>query len=257
MSDIADMQKARLLHESIIKTNPRHAAGWIGASRLEELDGQLKKARKIVKKGLSFCADSEDLWLEAARLQTHDETKQILIKAVQTIPKSVKLWLAAKSAEHERDKQIQILKRALQFIPDSIKLWKELIELESEEQARILLHKAVDCIPYCLDMWLALAKLETYQNAKVILNRARKNLPTELKIWVHAAKLEEVNGTIDLMPIIKNGIRLLGKYGVKVNREDWLQEARLAEEAGSFGTCEAIVSVTSDYELEPIDKERI
>jgi len=71
-------------------------------------------------------------------------------------------------------------------------------------------------------MWLALAKLETYQNAKVILNRARKNLPTELKIWVHAAKLEEVNGTIDLMPIIKNGIRLLGKYGVKVNREDWL-----------------------------------
>lgn len=41
LTDIADMKKARLLHESIIKTNPKHAAGWLGASRLEELDGQL------------------------------------------------------------------------------------------------------------------------------------------------------------------------------------------------------------------------
>jgi len=106
-------------------------------------------------------------------------------------------------------------------------------------------------------MWLALAKLETYKNAKVILNRARKNLPTEPKIWVHACKLEESNGAEDLSPIIKNGIRLLGKYGVNVTREDWLTEAKNAEDSGSPRTCEAIVKITSDFSLEPNDKERI
>ena len=97
----------------------------------------------------------------------------------------------------------------MKFIPDSIKLWKELVELESEDQARILLHKAVECIPYCLDMWLALAKLETYENAKVVLNRARRNLPNEPKVWIHAAKLEESNGSTEIGRIIKVAIKKL------------------------------------------------
>ena len=33
------MKKARLLYENVIKTNPKHSAGWIGAARLEEMDG--------------------------------------------------------------------------------------------------------------------------------------------------------------------------------------------------------------------------
>jgi pre-mRNA-processing factor 6 len=40
-------------------------------------------------------------------------------------------------------------------------------------------------------MWLALAKLETYENAKKVLNKALKALPQEHAIWINAAKLEE------------------------------------------------------------------
>ncbi len=46
-------------------------------------------------------------------------------------------------------------------------------------------------MPSCLDMWLALAKLETYENAKKVLNKALKALPQEHAIWINAAKLEE------------------------------------------------------------------
>ena len=67
----------------------------------------------------------------------------------------------------------KVLKRALEFVPNSELLWKELIELSSEGEARILLHKAVECIPSQLEFWLALAKLETYDNGKLVLNKAR------------------------------------------------------------------------------------
>ncbi len=52
-----------------------------------------------------------------------------------------------------------------------VKLWKELIELEGESEAKILLHRAVECVPHCLEMWVALAKLENYSNARVVLNK--------------------------------------------------------------------------------------
>ena len=35
-AEISDIQKARLLLRSVIRTNQRHAPGWIAAARLEE-----------------------------------------------------------------------------------------------------------------------------------------------------------------------------------------------------------------------------
>ena len=36
-AEISDIKKARLLLQSVISTNPKHAPGWIAAARLEEL----------------------------------------------------------------------------------------------------------------------------------------------------------------------------------------------------------------------------
>jgi len=65
------------------------------------------------------------------------------------------------------------------------------VAIENEEEAKLLLYKAVECVPYQTDIWLALAKLEIYQNAKKILNNAIKMIPNDYTIWMHAAKLEE------------------------------------------------------------------
>lgn len=40
--------------------------------------------------------------------------------------------------------------------------------MASEEDARVLLSRAVECCPTHVELWLALAKLESYDNAKKV-----------------------------------------------------------------------------------------
>lgn len=63
--------------------------------------------------------------------------------------------------------------------------------MESPEEAKTLLYKAVKCIPDSTELWLALAKLEDYENAQSVLGKALESLPTDFTLWVNAAKLEE------------------------------------------------------------------
>lgn len=67
-AEIGDIKKARLLLNSVITTNPKHAPGWIAAARLEEVAGRPVQARNLIAKGCEQCPKNEDVWLEAARL---------------------------------------------------------------------------------------------------------------------------------------------------------------------------------------------
>ena len=66
-----------------------------------------------------------------------------------------------------------VLRRALEFVPKSVKLWKAAVELESADDARVMLHRAVECVPESVELWLALARLENYNEAKAVLNKVR------------------------------------------------------------------------------------
>lgn len=74
-AEISDIKKARLLLKSVIQTNPKHPPGWIAAARLEEVAGKIAAARALAMKGTEACPQSEDVWLEAARLQTPENAK--------------------------------------------------------------------------------------------------------------------------------------------------------------------------------------
>lgn len=65
----SDIKKARMLLKNVRKTNPHHPPGWIASARLEEVAGRLVQARKIITRATEMCKDSEDVWLEAARIQ--------------------------------------------------------------------------------------------------------------------------------------------------------------------------------------------
>ena len=67
-AEIGDIKRARMLFDSLIKSNPKHAPGWIAAAALEEHAGRMVAARKLIKQGCEQCSKSEDVWLEAARL---------------------------------------------------------------------------------------------------------------------------------------------------------------------------------------------
>lgn len=67
-AEIGDIKRARMLFDSLVKSNPKHSPGWIAAACLEEHAGRMVAARKIIKMGCEQCPKSEDVWLEAARL---------------------------------------------------------------------------------------------------------------------------------------------------------------------------------------------
>ncbi|KAJ2987881.1 hypothetical protein NUW54_g9292 [Trametes sanguinea] len=166
-AEIGDIKRARMLFDSLVKSNPKHAPGWIAAARLEEHAGRMVAARKMIKQGCEQCPKNEDVWLEAARLHNNDDAKVILANAVQHVGQSVKIWLAAADLEHDVKAKKRVLRKALEHIPNSVRLWKETVNLESSAvDARILLSRAVEVIPQSVELWLALARLETPDKAK-------------------------------------------------------------------------------------------
>jgi pre-mRNA-processing factor 6 len=255
-AEIGDFKKARLLLKSVITTNPKHPPGWIALARLEERAGKIVKARKIIARGCQNCGTNEDVWLEAARLNTPQNAKIILASGVKAAPLSVKLWIAAAQLEQELPNKKLVLRKALESIPESVRLWKAAVELEESDVARILLSRAVECVPHSVEMWVALAHLETYDKARVVLNSARKAVPTDHTIWIEAAKLEEANGNADhVRPLIHRGFSTLARHNVVLPREQWLKEAEVCETAGHPVTAAAIVGEAISLGLEDVDKK--
>ena len=90
------------------------------------MDGKLPAARALAQRGCENCPDNEDVWVEAARLQTPDNAKAVLARGVERLPNSVKLWMHAAQLETEVDRKKRVLRRALEQIPQSVRLWKAL-----------------------------------------------------------------------------------------------------------------------------------
>lgn len=246
-----------MLLRSVITTNPKHGPGWIAAARLEEDARNIVEARKLILQGCEAASDSEDVWLEAARLATPENASIVLANAVRHVPHSVKVWLRAMDLEKNKQSKRLVLRRALELIPTSVKLWKAAVELESEADARTMLQRAVECVPSSVDLWLALARLETYENAKKVLNDARRAIPTEPTIWIYAARLEEAQGNDDNVDnIISNMVKSMQVQHVVIDREQWLQHAEQAEVAGSPVTCGAIVRATIGLGVDTEDRKR-
>ena len=258
-AEISDIKKARLLLKSVISTNPKHAPGWIAAARLEEVAGKLQAARAFIQKGCDACPKSEDVWIEAARLNTPENARAILARGVASLPNSVKIWMQAAQLEDEEDRKRRVLRRALENVPNSVRLWKAVVDLSGEDDARVLLSRAVECCPQHVDLWLALARLETYDQARRVLNKARETLPTEPAIWINAAKLEEANGNKAMIgKIVERAVKSLTSHGVTIDREYWLKEAEAAERSDppASAVCREIVRVTVGVAVEDEDRKR-
>ncbi|CCM03564.1 uncharacterized protein FIBRA_05700 [Fibroporia radiculosa] len=267
-AEIGDIKRARMLFDSLVKSNPKHAPGWIAAACLEEHAGRMVAARKLIKAGCEQCPKSDDVWLEAARLHNNDDAKVILANAVQHVGQSVKIWLAAADLEHDNKAKKRVLRKSLEHIPNSVRLWKETVNLESNPvDARILLSRAVEVIPLSVELWLALARLETPDKAKAVLNKARKAVPTSHEIWIAAGRLleqeayvpgkneEQRTKELDVVDkTIEAGVRQLRHHQVLLTREQWLKEAERCESEGSPRTCEAIIKATVAMDIEEEDR---
>ena len=257
-TDIADVNKARLLLKSVRETNPKHASGWIASARVEEAANKINAARKLIQEGCEICSNDEDVWLEAARLHPPQMAKTIYASAIQHIPTSIQIFIKASELESNDDDKKAILRKGLECNPSSVTLWKTIIELEKEEEdVKVLLSLAIEKVPLCVDMWLALAKLETYENARKVLNQARKNIPTDKSIWIAAAKLEESQNHTEMIDkIVSKAVSSLTKHDVIISREMWLNEAEIAEKAAAPCTSASIIKHTIGIGVDVEDRQR-
>ena len=258
--EIGDIKKARSLLDSVIKTNPKHAPGWIAAARLEEVAGRMSIARKVISQGCEQCPRSEDVWLESARLNTPNHAKVILAQAIQFQSQSVNIWLRAMSLENDLESKKRVARKALEHIPNSVKLWKELVNLEeTPEDARVLLAGAVEAVPMSVELWLALARLSSETDAKSVLNRARRTIPTSHEIWIAAARLLEENGeeAERIYKTMSTAVLSLNRAGAILSRDQWLREAEQVDKEGSPTTCAAIVRATVHLDIDAEDRRRV
>ncbi|KAK2624950.1 hypothetical protein QTJ16_005319 [Diplocarpon rosae] len=255
-AQVGDIKRVRVLLESVIRTNPKHAPGWIAAARLEELAGKTVAARSVIARGCEFCPKSEDAWLENIRLNDNHNAKIIAANAIKNNDRSVNLWIEAMKLESESRAKKKVIRHALDHIPQSVVLWKEAVNLEEDpSDAKLLLAKATEIIPLSVELWLALARLESSENAQKVLNKARKAIPTSHEIWIAAARLQEQigNTTINVM---KRAVQALAKESAMLKREEWITEAEKCEEEEAVLTCGAIIRETLGWGLDEDDDRK-
>lgn len=252
---VGDIKRARVLLESVIKTNPKHGPGWIAAARLEEFAGKIVTARNVIARGAEFCPKSEDVWLENIRLNEGQNAKVIAANAIKNNDRSVRLWQAAIQLESEPRNKSKVVKKALDAVPQSVALWKEAVNLEEDpDDAKIMLAKATELIPLSVELWLALARLETPENARAVLNKARKSVPMSHEIWIAAARLEDQLGNSKVVSrIMDRAVKSLASQTAMLKREEWITEAEKCEDDGAILTCNAIIFETLGWELDEDD----
>ncbi|EEP76086.1 conserved hypothetical protein [Uncinocarpus reesii 1704] len=255
--EIGDIKRVRVLLESVTKTNPRHAPGWIALARLEEVAGKIVAARNYIAKGCELCPKSEDAWLENIRLNDNHNAKIIAANAIKHNDNSTRLWIEAMKLETEPRAKKNVLRQAILHIPQSVAIWKEAVNLEEDvADARLLLTKATEMIPLSVELWLALARLETPENAQKVLNTARKAVPTSHEIWIAAARLQEQMGTANKVNVMKRAVQALARESAMPKREDWIGEAEKCEEEGAVLTCGAIIRETLGWGLDEDDDRK-
>ena len=209
---VGDVKRVRELLQSVTKTNPKHAPGWIAIARLEEVAGKIVSARKAIAQGCELCPKSEDAWLENIRLNDNHNAKIIAANAIKNNERSTRLWIEAMKLESDPRARKRVLRQAIDYIPQSVAIWKEAVNLEEDPaDARLLLAKATDIIPLSVDLWLALARLETPENAQQVLNKARKAIPTSHEIWIAAARLQEQIGAANKINVMSRAVKSSSK----------------------------------------------
>ncbi|KAJ0416038.1 PRP1 splicing factor, N-terminal-domain-containing protein [Aspergillus carlsbadensis] len=255
--EVGDIKRVRVLLESVTRTNPKHAPGWIALARLEELAGKIVTARNILAKGCDLCPKSEDAWLENIRLNEGHNAKVIAANAIKNNDRSTRLWIEAMRLETEPRAKKNVLRQAILHIPQSVTIWKEAVNLEEDPaDARLLLAKAVEMIPLSVELWLALARLENPENAQKVLNAARKAVPTSHEIWIAASRLQEQMGTFNKVNVMKRAIQSLARENAMLKREEWIAEAEKCEEEGAVLTCGAIIRETLGWGLDEDDDRK-
>jgi pre-mRNA-processing factor 6 len=257
---VEDINRARVLLESAVKTNVTNGPGYVALARLEEVAGKIHTAKKVIQKGCEMCPKSIVVWEEAIRLSRENvhNAKIIAANGIKLNPKAIKLWQAAIDLEQTPAARKKVTRQALDHNPQSVELWKTLInDTEDIENVKLLFAKATETVPLSEELWISYARVSDADAAQQVLNKARKAIPTSWAIWVHACRLQEELGKVEICDkIMERAVKALIKENAMIKREEWLAQAEICEEEGDKVTAGSIVKATIGWGLDEDDERR-
>ncbi|KAH8727780.1 PRP1 splicing factor, N-terminal-domain-containing protein [Phaeosphaeriaceae sp. PMI808] len=257
---VEDINRARVLLESAVKTNVHNGPGYVALARLEEVAGKVHTAKKVMQKGCEMCPKSIVVWEEAIRLNRENlhNAKIIAANGIKLNPKAIKLWQAAIELEQTPAARKQVTRQALDHNPQSVELWKTLInDTEDIENVKLLFAKATETVPLAEELWISYARVSDADAAQQVLNKARKSIPTSWAIWVHACRLQEELGKVEMCDrIMERAVKALIKENAMIKREEWLTQAEICEKEGDKGTAASIIKATIGWGLDEDDDRR-
>ena len=260
--EVGDVNRVRVLLDSVIKTNKYHAPGHIALCRLEMVGGRKVAARKAIMRGAELCPSSEDIWQEAISVHQEGENhnaRVIAARALQACPMSTQLWLRAMGLENDPNSKKRVLRKALDLMPKSVQLWKQLINLQEDpDEAKLLMAKATEECPFSIELHIGLANVEFNNGNKEasmqVLNKARALIPTSHEIWCSAIKLTEAIGRAP-DKVAKAAVKSLAQNSAMLKREEWIAEAEKCEAEDAPRSAAALIQETLAYGLDPDDED--
>jgi pre-mRNA-processing factor 6 len=257
---VEDINRARMLLESAVKTNIHNGPGYVALSRLEEVAGKIHTAKKVIQRGCEMCPKSIVVWEEAIRLNRENlhNAKIIAASGIKLNPKAIKLWTAAIDLEQTPAARKKVTRQALDHNPQSVELWKILInDTEDIESVKLLFAKATQTVPLSEELWRSYARVCGPDDAQKVLNAARKAIPTSWAIWVQACRLQEETGKHGVCDkVMDRAVKSLIKLSAMPTREEWITQAEICEEEGDVVTAGAIIKATIGWKLDEDDDRR-
>ncbi|KAF1963650.1 hypothetical protein CC80DRAFT_460550 [Byssothecium circinans] len=257
---VEDINRARVLLESAVKTNINNGPGYVALARLEEMAGKIHTAKRVLAQGCQNCPKSIAVWVEAIRLNRENlhNAKVIAAAGIKENPKAIKLWMDAIELEQTPAARKKVARQALDRNPTSVELWKLLInDTEEIKDVKLLFAKAVETIPLSEELWISYARVSGPDEAPQILNAARKAIPTSWTIWIQACRLQEQLGKVNLCDkVMERAVKSLIKEGAMPPREEWITQAENCEEEGSVVTASAIIKATIGWKLDEDDERK-
>ncbi|KAF2640362.1 hypothetical protein P280DRAFT_34147 [Massarina eburnea CBS 473.64] len=257
---VEDINRARVLLESAVKTNVHNGPGYVALARLEEMAGKNHTAKRILAQACQMCPKSITVWVEAIRLNRENlqNAKIIAAAGIKENPKAIKLWMDAIDLEQTPAARKKVTRQALDRNPQSEELWKILInDTEEIESVKLLFGKAVQTLPMSEELWISYARVSGPEEAPKILNAARKAIPTSWSIWIQACRLQEQLGRVETCDkVMERAVKALIKEGGMPSREEWIKQAEICDEEESVVTAGAIIKATIGWKLDEDDERK-
>lgn len=96
---MGNIRRARELFDAATVADKRHIAAWHGWATLELKQGNIKKARNLLGKGLKYCGGNEYIYQSLALLEAkakrYEQARYLFRQATKCNPRSCASWLVS------------------------------------------------------------------------------------------------------------------------------------------------------------------